>query len=278
MCLSHLVEDRCADSSRRDAVHGDVIFRQFLAKGFRQADHGSLRGAIRRGIRITLLAGDGGHIDDSAVAACKHRRHHCAVAIEQPVQVHIDHLTPGINGIFRDRGVRPRNTGARYEDVDAAENRESFIARPLDSLRVGDIDPYRCDTRSNTVPSQGKSVLAHIPNGDLSPLKGQPGPYAKADARRSTGDDCLTSFEPPAAAHTYLPCTSLSFEPTTQFVFDVDVDDSIEALFCLEAYALSAVRVKTAGLSLANPHDGFVGLTAERGEAWEWRTSSGTGR
>ena len=53
--LLHLVEDTRARCCRCDAIHRDVVPRQFLAHGLRQGDDARLRGRIGAGIRVALL-------------------------------------------------------------------------------------------------------------------------------------------------------------------------------------------------------------------------------
>ena len=95
-CLRHLVEDRGLGGRRRDAIDRDVVARELLAERFGQRDDAGLGGRIGGRVRIALLAGDRGDIDDAAVVLRDHQRHDRAAAIELAVEIDAHHLRPGL--------------------------------------------------------------------------------------------------------------------------------------------------------------------------------------
>ena len=125
-CLRHLVEDRGLGRGRRDAVDRDVVAGQLLAERLGQRDDAGLRRRIGGGVRIALLAGDRGDVDDAAVVLRDHQRHDGAAAQERPVEIDAHHLRPGLRRIFGDRHVGPGDAGVVDQDVDAAERRRPW--------------------------------------------------------------------------------------------------------------------------------------------------------
>ena len=142
-CLRHLVEDRGAGRGRRDAVDRDVVARQLLAERFGQRDDAGLRGRIGHRVRIALLAGDRGDVDDAAVVLRDHQRHDGAAAIELAVEIDAHHLVPGADRILPGRHVRPGDAGVVDQDVDAAERLHGGVARGFDLGEPRDVARHR---------------------------------------------------------------------------------------------------------------------------------------
>ena len=87
----------------RDAVDRDVVAGQLLAERLGQRDDAGLRRAVGGGVRVAFLAGDGRDRDDAAVVLLDHRRHDRPAAVEDAVQVDLDHLLPLVDRILPER-------------------------------------------------------------------------------------------------------------------------------------------------------------------------------
>ena len=191
-CLRHLVEDRGARRGRRDAVHRDVVARQLLAERLGQRDDAGLRRRIGDRVRIALLAGDRGDVDDAAVVLRDHQRHHGAAAEELAVEVDAHHLRPGLRRILPGRHVRPGDAGVVDQDVDAAERLHGGVARGFDLGELGDVDrdgdrPCRA-CRARRAVFVGELAVA-IPDRDRGAGLEQPRDDRPADALGAAGDD-----------------------------------------------------------------------------------------
>src|SRR5690606_8224282 len=99
-----------------------------------------LRGAVVRGVRVALLAGDRGDVDDAAVAVGDQVRHHRPAAQEGAGQVDVDNAAPLLGAQLPDLGVVAGNAGIVDQDVDLAEGRQGRLHGGLDGVRGGDID------------------------------------------------------------------------------------------------------------------------------------------
>lgn len=127
MGLRHLVEDARLRGGWGDAVHRDVVAGQLLAQRLGQRDDAGLRRRIGAGIGVALLAGDGGGIDDAAIAAAHHAGNHRLAAMEHAVQIDIEDALPFLDGIVGDGGVHAGNAGVADQDVDAAQRRDGLL-------------------------------------------------------------------------------------------------------------------------------------------------------
>jgi 3-oxoacyl-[acyl-carrier protein] reductase len=143
--LGDLIENPRAGGGRRDAVDRDVVGRELLAERLGQRDHPGLGGGIGAGGRVALLAGDRGDVDDPAVALLDHQRHDRAAAVEDRVEVDLDHLAPRVGRVLPQRMVGPGDAGIGDQDVDPAERRAGRPGGGLDRGEVGDVERLRLD-------------------------------------------------------------------------------------------------------------------------------------
>ncbi|PAV66636.1 hypothetical protein WR25_23081 [Diploscapter pachys] len=145
LALRQLREDRALERRRGQRIGDDALARQFLAQGFGEADHARLRGRIGGGVRVALLARDGRHVDDPAIAVGDEMRHHRAAAIEQAVQVDVDHAQPAVDRILIDRGGRARDPRRADEDIDLPQRRNGGLGGAGDGRGIRHVE--RLDMR-----------------------------------------------------------------------------------------------------------------------------------
>src|SRR3546814_4521321 len=95
-------------STRTDTLFPDTtlfrshaLARQFLAEALGQPDDARLGRRIGRSVGIAFFAGDRGDVDDPAITAREHQRHHRAAAIEQAVQVRSEEHTSELQSLMR---------------------------------------------------------------------------------------------------------------------------------------------------------------------------------
>jgi hypothetical protein len=117
----------------------DVVGGKLLAERLGERDEAGLGGGIGGGLRIALLAGDGGDVDHAAVALGDHAWDDGPAAVERAIEFDGHDLPRGIQRILP-RGLRrSANPGVIDQDVDATEFIERRIACPLDSCGVSHI-------------------------------------------------------------------------------------------------------------------------------------------
>ena len=191
-CSRHLVEDRGLRGGGRDAVDRDVVAGKLLAERLGQRDDAGLRRRIGGGVRIALLAGDRGDVDDAAVVLRDHQRHHGAAAQERPVEIDAHHLRPCLRRIFGDRHVGPGDAGVVDQDVDAAERRDRGVARALDVRQRRHIDGERLDAA--VAPQFVRGPLSQAPRRGP---RSRPRRRNRAAARRWRGRCLARRRSPP---------------------------------------------------------------------------------
>jgi hypothetical protein len=107
LALGQLRQDRALEGRRGQRIGDHALAGQFLAQRFGQADHGCLAGAVGAGIGIAFLARDRGQIDDAPVTTRQHMRRNRPVAVEQTVDVDVEHPLPALDGVFMHGAVAP---------------------------------------------------------------------------------------------------------------------------------------------------------------------------
>ena len=99
VALGHIVQDGALERRRGHGIDDHALGGQLLAQRLGEAQHRRLGGGIGAGIGVAFLAGDGGDIDDAAIAGFHHHRGDGAAAIEQSVDVDVHHLGRKVDGI-----------------------------------------------------------------------------------------------------------------------------------------------------------------------------------
>src|SRR6218665_909805 len=187
--LRHLVKNRRAHRSGRDRVDRDVGLRQFLAERLGQTDDGGFGSAVRGGVWIAFLASDRGNVDDTAVVAGQHVRNDRAVAMEQPVQVHVDHLSPLLDRIRCQRHSRARDSGAGDQHVDAAAQMSCrCLGRSLARGPVGHVDPDARGAGAELARGPVERFLADVPEAHGPAFSDKAFGKRQADAGSPAGD------------------------------------------------------------------------------------------
>ena len=185
--LGRLLQHLGLDHGRRDAVDAHARGRKLLAERLGERDHAGLRGGIGAGVRIALLAGDRGDVDDAPVAALLHARHHRAAGEERTGQVHVHHGTPFVERILRDRRVDAADRRAVDQDIDRADAALGLGKRARDGVRVADIGRDQSCARS-----LGLAPLLEaraVPHGDARAGLRHALHDCQANAARAAGDN-----------------------------------------------------------------------------------------
>ena len=84
------------------------------------------------GVGVAFLAGDGGDVDDAAIALADHHGRDRLAADKRPVEIDAQHLAPFLEVGFPHRLVDAGDSGIVDEDVDLAERFQRRIARLFD--------------------------------------------------------------------------------------------------------------------------------------------------
>src|SRR6218665_235148 len=138
---------------------------------------------------IAFLASDRGNVDDTAVVAGQHVRNDRAVAMEQPVQVHVDHLSPLLDRIRCQRHSRARDSGAGDQHVDAAAQMSCrCLGRSLARGPVGHVDPDARGAGAELARGPVERFLADVPEAHGPAFSDKAFGKRQADAGSPAGD------------------------------------------------------------------------------------------
>ena len=207
LLLGHLLEQRGAGGRGRHAVHRDVEVRKLLAERFRQRDHTGLGGRIGRRVRVSLLAGDRGDVDDAAVVLRDHQRDHRAAAIELAVEIDPHDLGPRGRVIFPGLGVRTGDAGVVDQDVDAAKRVLCRIARLFHFGKAGHVAGDRAHLAAVAQFACGlfRQHAIAVPDRHRAPRIQKPLDDRPADALRPAGHHRIPSAEIDPVGHCRQP-------------------------------------------------------------------------
>ncbi len=144
-----------------------------------------------RGAGIAFLAGDGGDVDNAAVAGGDHVRHHGPAHQIGRVQVDLQDLTPDPGIQLPGRRVAAGNAGAVHDDVQARMRGKGRLGCRLDGRLVGqlhDVSAYNAQC-GKLVRAVLYSSGIDIPQGHPRPGTQEPLSGRKSDAAGAAGDD-----------------------------------------------------------------------------------------
>jgi len=110
---------------------------------FRHTQNAMFGRDVRAGDGEADLAQDRSHVDHGAAVVTQHRLDAGALGIEDAVEIHPDHLVPGVVAVRSRRLLLPADTGVGDHDVDPTKIIGHFLHRVGDPLRVGYIDDRR---------------------------------------------------------------------------------------------------------------------------------------
>ena len=207
MLLAHLVEDCGARGGRRYAIDSYVLGGELLAERLCKRDHARLGRGIGGRVRIALLAGDRGDVDDASVALGDHGRNHGFAAVEDAVEIKVDHPSPVLDRIVGNRRVRAGNTGVVDENVDPAGllggcRRRSGNAREIAHVAA---DREGLSARSDFCGGFFGERHVPVPDRNLRPGRDQAARDRAPDSLRAAGDDSDAAFEIILIGHVILP-------------------------------------------------------------------------
>jgi hypothetical protein len=162
--------------------------------------------AVRRGAGDADRAEDGRHVDDGATAVGGDRRQLGAQAVEDGVEVDLDHAAPAVHGVVADRRVGTADAGVVDRDAQGSE-RVGGVDRLLGDLRVGDVadEGLRRAAVGDDLRHDGLGrVRLEVRHQHGRTVGGQQSRDGPADARASPGDD-RGAFGDVVAGHDPVP-------------------------------------------------------------------------
>jgi hypothetical protein len=74
-----------------------------------------------------------------------HDRHDGAIAVEEPVHIDVEHLSPCLDRIFPCRRVRSGDARRAYEHIDTAQSLGGRLRGTLDRVMIGHVERMRHD-------------------------------------------------------------------------------------------------------------------------------------
>ena len=167
-------QHRSVDEARRHGVDGDAAWSVLERQGLGQSVHCGLRGHVGRHVGRTRVGARRRDVDDAAPARLDHVGQHRLDAVEDAVEVDVDHPLPPL-----ERDVVELLEAVQARGVDEDRDRTEFRAdsgqRFVDLRAVGDVG------------GEGEVVFARleVDDGDVVAVGAQP------------IDDRLTDAEPP---------------------------------------------------------------------------------
>src|SRR5262249_2139181 len=112
---------------RCDAIYEDRSIGQFLAQRFRKGNDRGLAGAVGGRIRVTVLAGNRGNVDDTTIISLTHQRHDRPATTEGSFDIDREDFLPVVDRILPKLSVRPADTGVVDQYVDRGHNPERLL-------------------------------------------------------------------------------------------------------------------------------------------------------
>jgi hypothetical protein len=141
------------------------------------------------GIRVALLAGDGGDVDDATVAPGQQARDDRLAAQEDAGQVDVDDLTHSSTVSSQARLVGPGDAGVVDQDVEAPERRLRLFRGGLDVGQAGHIDGDRVRRPLERAGRLAQGRFHPCPQADAGARGQQAFGDGQADAAGGAGDD-----------------------------------------------------------------------------------------
>jgi hypothetical protein len=140
LLVGRLVRQPGIDHGGDDAVDEHARARELLAHRLRERDHAGLRGRVRGHVRVALLAGDRGDVDDAPAGPLQHVRHARPRAVEDAVEVHLHDAPPLVGRVLDERRGRAGDAGVVHEHVDLPESGDDGLGHRLRRARVRDVE------------------------------------------------------------------------------------------------------------------------------------------
>ena len=177
-----VVHDAGVDEAGTDGVHADAARRPLDACHPRQADDRGLRRAVRRAAGAAALGGDRGDVDDAALACGEHDPARGLQAVEDPVQVDVDHVRPVLPAHLLGARV-PLDARVVHEQVEPSVLVGDLRDRRLGGPAVADVERPELDAavRRLARPQAGCD--------DAPPVRLQAGCDAPPDSLLAPGHD-----------------------------------------------------------------------------------------
>ena len=175
-----------------DGVHPDAIRGVEQGVGLAHEPDGALGGMVRRYVRGTHQAVDGGEVDDAAPARAAHRGDRMLRAEEHPFHVDRLHPVPLGLGEFVRRLVDPCDAGIVDQHIDAAERGDDVVDGAAYVGLAGDVHmpvAGRVSGRGKLVGERATFFVQHVEEGDARTFLRHAGRAGAADAARRSGDD-----------------------------------------------------------------------------------------
>src|SRR5450755_4433255 len=135
----HLRKEFRLRGAWRDAINQDIFARQLLRHGFGHSDQPRLGGAVMRGVRVTLLAGNRAHIDDATVTVFEHRWHDEPAGQVRRNEVHLDDPPPYHRIELPGYAIATSDSGVVDQYVDVTETRERVLRSSLHGILTRDV-------------------------------------------------------------------------------------------------------------------------------------------
>ena len=177
-----------AHRRRRHAIDADAGLRELLAERFREPDDRRLRRAVGRRVRVALLAGDRRDVDDAPVAVLQHVRHDGAVAVEEAVDVDVDHLPPRVDGIFPRRTFGPVMPAEQTSMSMRAERTRRGVGRAATAAASATSSACVSALPAELRPRRRERRGIAVPERDGGAARREAPRDREADARGAAGD------------------------------------------------------------------------------------------
>src|SRR5262249_35369996 len=193
MRLRHLREQGRAHRGRCDAIYADRSIGQFLAQRFRKGNDRGLAGAVGGRIRVTVLAGNRGNVDDTTIISLTHQRHDRPATIEGSFDIDREDFLPVVDRILPKLSVRPADTGVVDQYVDRGHNPERLLYGAPHRRRIAHVGGNARGAELFAGSLRGLAV--EIPDHDARARCDKAPSYRESQSRCATRHDGVASIE-----------------------------------------------------------------------------------
>src|SRR5262245_60452627 len=193
MRLRHWRQQGLAHRGRCDAIYVDRSIGQFLAQRFRKGNDRGLAGAVGGRIRVTVLAGNRGNVDDTTIISLTHQRHDRPAAVERPLDVDREDSLPVIDRILPQLGVGSADSSVVDEYVDRGHDPERLLHGNAYGRRIAHVG---ADARgAELFAGNLRGLAVEVPDHDSRARCDKALGYRESQSRCATRHDGATPIE-----------------------------------------------------------------------------------